>query len=84
MVTVFSLFTIHFSLFTASAQTWKMVITMTNGDKQEVATADIHDISYIQSLPQLEDKNVDQVLIKEVYNGGVMLDDGSKNFHFDK
>lgn len=91
MVTAFSLFsylsplTFHLlPLSTASAQTWKMVITMTNGDKQEVSTADIRNISYIQSLPQLEDKNVDQILIKEVYNGGVMLDDGSKNFHFDK
>ena len=30
------------------------------------------------------DQNADQVIIKELYNGGVMLDDGSKNFHFDK
>lgn len=29
-------------------------------------------------------QNADQVIIKELYNGGVMLDDGSKNFHFDK
>ena len=68
----------------AMAQTWKMVITMSDGSRQEMATADIKDIQYVQSLPQLEDKNVDQILIKEVYNGGVMLDDGSKNFHFDK
>ena len=29
-------------------------------------------------------QNADQIIIKELYNGGVMLDDGSKIFHFDK
>lgn len=66
------------------AQTWKMVITMANGDKEEIATADIKDIAYIETAVQQEDKNVDQIIIKEVYNGGVMLNDGSKNYQFDK
>ncbi len=30
------------------------------------------------------DQNADQIIVKEIYNGGVMLDDGSRNFHFDK
>lgn len=66
------------------AQTWKMVITKANGEKEEIPTADIKDIEYIQAMSQLEDKNVDQIIIKEVYNGGVMLNDGSKNYQFDK
>lgn len=33
---------------------------------------------------ELKSARTSQVVIKEVYNGGVLLDDGSKNFHFDK
>ena len=66
------------------AQTWKMVITMSDGSQQEVSTADIKDIQYVQQMPRLEDRNVDQIIIKELYNGGVMLDDGSTHFQFDK
>ena len=33
---------------------------------------------------QTADQNADQVIIKEIYCGGVMKDDGSENFHFDK
>lgn len=68
----------------AQAQTWRMVITMTNGDKEEISTEDIRGIEYIQTSVQQEDKNADQIIIKEVYSGGVMLDDGSKSYHFDK
>lgn len=68
----------------AQAQTWRMVITMTNGDKEEISTEDIRGIEYVQSTVQQEDKNADQIIIKEIYNGGVMLDDGSKSYHFDK
>lgn len=66
------------------AQTWKMVITMSDGSQQEVSTADIKDIQYVQQMPRLEDRNADQIIIKELYNGGVMLDDGSTHFQFDK
>lgn len=68
----------------AQAQTWRMVITMTNGDKEEISTEDIRGIEYVQSTVHQEDKNADQIIIKEIYNGGVMLDDGSKSYHFDK
>ena len=68
----------------AQAQTWRMVITMTNGDKEETSTEDIRGIEYVQSTVQQEDKNADQIIIKEIYNGGVLLDDGSKSYHFDK
>lgn len=68
----------------AQAQTWRMVITMTNGDKEEISTEDIRGIEYVQSTVQQEDKNADQIIIKEIYNGGVLLDDGSKSYHFDK
>jgi hypothetical protein len=61
-----------------------MVITMADGTTQELPTADIAQISYVARTATLEDKNVDQILIKEVYCGGVMLDDGSRNFQADK
>lgn len=78
-----------FCLFTllplpTKAQTWKMVITMTDGSTQELQTADIRDIQYIEQSAQLPDKNADQIVIKEVYNGGCQLDDGSGSFQYDK
>ena len=73
-----------FLLSPAIAQSWNMVITMSDGSKQVLPVADIKSMRYLSHSQQQEDKNVDQILIKEVYNGGVMLDDGSKNFQADK
>ena len=69
---------------TCRAQSWTMVITMADGTTQELPTADIREISYVEQTLTLDDQNVDQILIKEVYNGGVMLDDGTRNFQADK
>ena len=67
-----------------SAQNWKMVITKADGSKQEILTTDVQSITYVQEqAPQLEDKNADQIIIKEIYNGGCSTDDG-KTFQFDK
>ena len=68
----------------ARAQTWKMVITMNDGSTQELKTADIRDIQYVEQSDQQPDKNADQIVIKEVYNGGCQLDDGSGSFQYDK
>ena len=65
----------------ASAQTWKMVITKADGTTQELLTADIKDIRYVKEVK--EDQNVDQVVIKEIYNGGCKKEDGSQ-FQYDK
>ena len=63
------------------AQTWKMVITKNDGTTQELQTADIKNIQYIKEVK--EDLNVDQLIIKELYNGGCTKQDGS-GFQYDK
>ena len=67
-----------------SAQDWKMVITKTDGTKVEMATTEIDNIIYVENQGEvLEDKNTDQIIIKEIYNGGCLTDDGKK-YQFDK
>jgi len=62
-----------------SAQSWKMVVTKSDGSTIELSQTELAAMDV-----QAEDQNVDQILIKEIYNGGVMKDDGSGSFHFDK
>ena len=69
------------------AQTWKLVINKTDGQSIELATGDIRDILFVaeeEQLPTLPDKNVDQIIIKEVYNGGCPMDEGTEFFQMDK
>ena len=66
------------------AQSWNMVITMKDGSQQVLPTADIKSMRYLSHSQQQEDKNVDQIIIKELYNGGCMRDDGSSFFQYDK
>lgn len=67
------------------AQSWKMIITKTDGTTQELLTTEIKEISYEQeALPTFPDKNADQIVIKELYNGGCQKDDGSGAFFMDK
>ena len=66
------------------AQSWNMVITMKDGSQQVLPTADIKSMRYQSHSQQQEDKNVDQIIIKELYNGGCMRDDGSSFFQYDK
>lgn len=63
------------------AQSWKMVITKADGTTQELLTTDIKDIQYVQEVK--EDVNADQIIIKELYNGGCAKEDG-KTYQFDK
>ena len=75
---------------TSAQGNWKVIITKNDGTVEELLTSDIADITFAsvagqeEDVPYLPDKNADQIIIKELYNGGVMLDDGSKNFQFDK
>lgn len=68
------------------AQGWKMVITKTDGTKQEVLTSDVKEIVFAEDevLPTLPDQNADQIVIKEVYNGGCPMDQGSDSYLRDK
>lgn len=69
----------------ANAQSeWKMVITHADGTKTEIKTSEVKDIQYVQQLPYEADANVDQIIIKELYNGGCPKDEGSGAFSNDK
>ena len=75
------------SLGAAEAQSWKLVINKTDGQTIELATSDIQDIQFVnqeEELPTLPDQNVDQIIIKEIYNGGCPMDEGTDMFHMDK
>ena len=75
------------SFGTAEAQSWKLVINKTDGQTVELATSDIQDIQFVseeETPPTLPDQNVDQIIIKEVYNGGCPKDEGTGSFIQDK
>lgn len=68
---------------TANAQAvWKMVVTQTNGAQQELNVLDIKNVTY--KADTLADKNVDQLIIKELYNGGCPQNTGTGYFQQDK
>ena len=68
----------------AQAQNYKMVITKADGTQVEFSTTEIDNITYVEAAePILPDQNADQVVIKEIYNGGCPSDDG-KTFQYDK
>ena len=82
--TILTLLAAAVMTLSASAQNWKMVITKSDGTTMELPTADIDNITYVETAPEtLPDQNVDQVIIKEIYNGGCLTDDGAK-YQFDK
>ena len=61
---------------------WNMVITKNDGTQQTIKVSDIKNVSYTGTT--LEDQYADQVIIKELYNGGCPKDDGSSYFQQDK
>ncbi len=68
---------------TANAQAvWKMVVTQTDGTQQQINVLDIKNVTY--TADTLQDKNVDQLIIKELYNGGCPRNTGSSYFQMDK
>lgn len=84
---LFLLIMLAVSLGTAKAQSWKLVINKTDGKSVELTTSDIQDIQFVteeETLPTLPDQNVDQIIIKEVYNGGCPKDEGTESFIQDK
>ena len=82
--TILTLLAAAVMTLSASAQNWKMVITKSDGTTMELPTADIDNITYLETAPETHpDQNVDQVIIKEIYNGGCLTDDGAK-YQFDK
>ena len=84
---LFLLLLLSLSLGTVKAQTWKLVINKTDGQTIELNTANIQDILFVnqeEELPTLPDQNVDQIIIKEIYNGGCPMDEGTDMFHMDK
>ena len=64
------------------AQQWNMVITKSDGTQVTIPAADVQNVTFAQ--PVLEDQNVDQIIIKELYNGGCPKDAGTGAFQMDK
>ena len=81
--TILSLLVASTMALSANAQNWNMVITKADGTTIRVATADIAKVTYVDLPAYLPDQNADQVIIKEIYNGGCKNDEG-KNFQYDK
>ena len=70
---------------TVQAQSWKMTVTRTDGTQVELLTSEVRDITFVEDVqPTLPDKNADQIIIKEIYNGGCPKDEGSDFFQMDK
>nr|MCR4853421.1 DUF4876 domain-containing protein [Prevotella sp.] len=65
-----------------SAQNWNMVVTKADGSQVVIPASEVQNVSFSEAT--LEDKNVDQVVIKELYNGGCPKDAGSGAFQMDK
>lgn len=69
------------------AQGWKMIITKTDGTVEEFFTSDLKEVVFqdqAEETPTLPDQNADQIIIKELYNGGCPMDNGSDFFQKDK
>lgn len=70
------------------AQSYKMTITKTDGTVEELLVSDIADITFAsqgeEEQPTLPDQNADQIIIKELYNGGCPKDQGTEFFQADK
>ena len=84
---LFALILLATSFATAEAQSWKLVINKADGQTIELSTTDIQDIQFVaeeEELPTLPDQNVDQIIIKEIYNGGCPMDEGTDMFQMDK
>ena len=77
--TILTLLTLLTLTLSVNAQTWNMIVTHEDGTVDTLATSAVKSVSFCQP-----DQNADQVIIKEIYNGGVMKDDQSGNFQFDK
>ena len=65
-------------------ENWKMVITHADGTKTEILTSEVQNVSFVENIPYVADANVDQIVIKELYNGGCPKDEASGAFQFDK
>ena len=84
---LFALILLATSFATAEGQSWKLVINKADGQTIELSTTDIQDIQFVaeeEELPTLPDQNVDQIIIKEIYNGGCPMDEGTDMFQMDK
>lgn len=67
----------------ASAQSvWKMVITHNDGTRDTIAASNVKNVTFASTT--LEDRNADQVIIKELYIGGCPKDEGTGYFQMDK
>jgi len=76
---ILTIATVVATAISANAQSWNMIITHEDGTIDTLKTSAVKSVSFSQN-----DVNADQVLIKEIYNGGVLADDGKTSFAYDK
>ena len=63
-----------------NAQSWNMIVTHADGTKDTIATSAVKNVTF-----QRKDKNVDQLIVKELYTAGVPKDNNpDKIFQADK
>lgn len=61
---------------------WKMVVTHQDGTVDTLSASTVRNVSFISDT--LKDQNVESLIIKELYNGGCPMDDGTSSFNRDK
>jgi hypothetical protein len=62
-----------------NAQTWKMVVTKDDGTTDTLTTGKVKSVSFA-----VDDQNTESIIIKELYNSGCPLDEGTGYFQMDK
>lgn len=76
---ILSLFVLVAMVGNLKAQVWNMIVTHEDGTVDTLSTKAVKKVNF-----QLADQNVDQVIIKEIYNGGCPMDVGTSYFQMDK
>ena len=61
---------------------WNMIVTHNDGTADTIATSTVKNVSFVSTTRK--DKNTDQVIIKELYNGGCPKDNSTSYFQMDK
>lgn len=64
----------------SNAQSYYMIVTHEDGRVDSIMTTAVKNVTF----SMLQDQNADQVIIKELYNGGCPVDEGTGYFQQDK
>lgn len=84
------LFTLLFAIFCIAngyAQSWHMIVTHPDGTADTIPTKAVKDVQFAlleEKLDLTKDQNVEQLIIKELYIGGVTDNNNTGSFYNDK